>query len=50
MVKSFFHAGFFTLKMEICFSEPPADFHWTTWGYIPADRSLNNHQWENIKS
>jgi hypothetical protein len=43
-----FHAGFSylayssTLKMETtCSSKTSADFQWTTWCYIPNDRTLN---------
>jgi hypothetical protein len=40
-----------TLKMEAtCSSEISADFQWTTWHYIPEDRTFHNHHCENPKS
>jgi hypothetical protein len=40
-----------TLKIEVtCFSEMSVDFQWTTWHYIPEDRTLHNHCCENVKS
>jgi hypothetical protein len=38
-----------TLKMEAtCFSDMSVDFQWTTWRYIPDDRTLHNHCSENL--
>jgi hypothetical protein len=38
------------LNMEaICSSETSVDFQWTTRRYIPEDRTLHNHRFENLK-
>jgi plasmid replication initiation protein len=40
-----------TLKIEKTHSsETVANFEWTTWCYIPEDRTLHNHHCENLKS
>jgi hypothetical protein len=40
-----------TLKIAAtCSSEMLVDFQWTTWQYIPEDRTLYNHCFENLKS
>jgi hypothetical protein len=40
-----------TLKLEaICSSETSVDFQRTTRRYIPKDRTLHNHRYENLKS
>jgi hypothetical protein len=53
------HAGFFffclahssTMEMEkICFSAVSVDFQQITCRYIPEDRTLHNHRYENLKS
>jgi hypothetical protein len=31
-------------------AEQLIDFQWTTGRYIPEDRTLHNHSWENLKS
>jgi hypothetical protein len=37
------------LKMEATYSsEKSDDLQWTTWGYIPEDRTLRNHRYENL--
>jgi hypothetical protein len=33
-----------------CFSEMSVDFQRTTECYIPEDRTLNNHSYENVRS
>jgi hypothetical protein len=33
-----------------CSSETSVDFQRTTQHYIPEDRTLHNHRWENLKS
>jgi hypothetical protein len=33
-----------------CSSNMVADVQWTTWRYFPEDRTLHNHQCENLKS
>jgi hypothetical protein len=39
------------LKMEAtCSSETSVDFQWTTQYYIPQDKTLHNHHYENLKS
>jgi hypothetical protein len=32
-----------------CFSETSVDCQRTGWRYIPEDRTLHNHRWENLK-
>jgi hypothetical protein len=40
-----------TLKMETtCSSETLVEFQWTTWRYIPEDRTLHSYRHENLKS
>jgi hypothetical protein len=40
-----------TLKIEAaCSSETSIDFQWTRQRYIPEDRILNNHRYDNFKS
>jgi hypothetical protein len=40
-----------TLKMEvICSSGTSVDFQWTTWWYVPEDRTIHSHYSENLKS
>jgi hypothetical protein len=40
-----------TLKVEAtCSSKTSVDFQRTTWHYIPQDRTLHNHHYENLKS
>jgi hypothetical protein len=40
-----------TLKVEAtCSYETSVDFQRTIWRYIPDDRTLRNHQCENLKS
>jgi hypothetical protein len=40
-----------TLNMEVtCSSVTLVDFQWTTWHYIPEDRNLHNHHYENLIS
>jgi hypothetical protein len=37
------------LKVEAtCSPETSVDFQWTTWCYIPEDRTLRNHRCENV--
>jgi hypothetical protein len=38
------------LKLEETYSSETVDFQWTTWCYIPEDRTLHNHCCENLKS
>jgi hypothetical protein len=46
-----FSAYSLTMKMEAtCSCELSADFQWTTWCHIPEDRTLHDHQYENLKS
>jgi hypothetical protein len=46
-----FLAYSFTLKMEAaCSSETSVDTQRTTRRYIPEDRTLHNHRYENLKS
>jgi hypothetical protein len=35
---------------KIYSSEVLVDFQWTAWNYIPKERNINNHSYENIKS
>jgi hypothetical protein len=40
-----------TLTMEAtCSSETLVDFQRTTWRYIPENRTIYNHRYENLKS
>jgi hypothetical protein len=40
-----------TLKTEATFSsETSADFQWTSWRYIPEDRTIHNYRCETLKS
>jgi hypothetical protein len=40
-----------TLKMEATYSsETSDDFQWTTWHYIPEDKTLHNHCCKNLRS
>jgi uncharacterized metal-binding protein len=42
---------FFTPKMEAtCSSKTLGDFQWTTWRYIPQERTLHNRCCRNLKS
>jgi hypothetical protein len=36
--------------METCSSETSVDFHWTTWLYIPEDRTLEKLKSNNISN
>jgi hypothetical protein len=41
----------FTLNLgATCSSGMSADFQWTTWCYIPEDRSFHAHRSENVES
>lgn len=50
------HAGsllslLFDLETKVIHSsEILFDFHHTTWNYIPADSTLHDHHWENLKA
>jgi hypothetical protein len=37
-------------KVSQCSSKMLVDFHWTTWHYIPEDRTLHSNHSENIRS
>jgi hypothetical protein len=44
-------AYFSTMKIEAtCSSEMLVYFQWTTWRYVPEDRTLHNYCYENLKS
>jgi hypothetical protein len=50
IVSYMFHAGFLTycmaMKMEVTYSSETLDnFQWTTWHYIPEDRTLQPSLW-----
>jgi hypothetical protein len=52
LLATYFHAGILlTMNMEVtCSSETSVAFQRTTRHYIPEDRTLHNHRYENHKS